>query len=185
MPKFHVEQIALCPQNPTLAIALLEELGLTDWARDHVVAFGEVFGQPAGNEADLAFNYQVTKSHAIPGSHISHIAPDGYVVTKPLELEVLNYTLGENWMDGSHGKAASHLAMHVTPTELDEWFSFFTSRGIGVAQAVNTVSHTNPVIKDSRLYTYVIFDTRAILSIDLKFIVRRDVAAEPSRIIVP
>jgi hypothetical protein len=39
-----------------------------------------------------------------------------------------------------------------------------------------TISHTNPVIAGKRWYTYVIFDTRSILGIDLKFIVRREAA---------
>jgi hypothetical protein len=45
---------------------------------------------------------------------------------------------------------------------------------------VDTYLHTNPVIKDSRRYTYVIFNTRDILGVDLKFIVRRPVEGAPA-----
>jgi hypothetical protein len=35
-------------------------------------------------------------------------------------------------------------------------------------------SHTNPVISGKRWYNYVIFDTKEILGVDLKFIVRKE-----------
>jgi hypothetical protein len=71
--------------------------------------------------------------------------------------------------------SASHIGMHCTEDELLDWTKFFTSRGIQIAQQVNTQSHTNPVIAGKRFYTYTIFHTRPILGIDCKFIVRRDV----------
>jgi hypothetical protein len=157
--QFKIEQIALVPANPEKAIALLSEMGLSDWAKDHVCAAGAVRGIAGGNEADLAFNYQATTEG------------------KPLELEVLNYTTGPNWME-IYEPSASHLGMHCSEEELAEWHKFFTSRGISVAQEVRTQSHTNPVIAGKRFYTYVIFHTRPILGIDTKFIVRRDVPQE-------
>ena len=153
--KFVIEQIALCPPDPEAAIAFLSRIGLTEWARDHVVAAGKVFGKPGRNEANLAFNYDATSP-------------------KPLELEVLHYTTGPNWMDG-YDASASHLAMHVTEPELHRWYAHFAAEGVNVAQTVFTESHTNPVIAGKRTYNYVIFDTREILGIDLKFIVRKDV----------
>lgn len=156
---FKIEQIAIVPPQPALAIQLLSDMGLSEWAQDHVVAQGTVRGQLGTNEADLAFNYQATTEG------------------KPLEFEVLNYTTGPNWME-VYQPSASHLGMHVTEEELAEWHKFFTSRGIGVAQEVRTQSHTNPVIAGKRFYTYVIFHTRPILGIDCKFIVRRDVPQE-------
>ena len=152
--KFIVEQIALCPPHPKVAIELLTAMGLAEWARDHVTAAGFVFGENTESEADLAFNYDATSA-------------------KPLELEVLHYTAGNNWMK-SHGPSVSHLGMHCTADELEEWRSFFFARGIGVAQEVFTKEHTNPVISGKRWYTYAIFDTRPILGVDIKFIVRRD-----------
>ena len=41
-----------------------------------------------------------------------------------------------------------------------------------MAQEVMTESHTNPVIAGKRTYNYVIFDTKEILGVDVKFIVR-------------
>lgn len=164
--KFHVEQIAIVPSDPQKAIALLSEMGLSEWAKDHVKARGVVRGTEGGNAADLAFNYQATRG--LPASEFGD-AP------KPLELEVLNYTSGPNWME-EYAPSASHLGMHCSAEELAQWHDFFTSRGIPVAQQVNTESHTNPVIAGKRFYTYTIYHTRPILGIDVKFIVRRDVA---------
>ena len=161
--QFKIEQIALCPRHPERAIALLSKLGLEDWARDHVVASGQVFGAGGTNEADLAFNYQSDRNIS---NHGEVHAPMG-----ALELEVLNYTNGNNWM-AHRPRRASHLGMHVTADQLAEFRAFFDSEGIAVAQEVFTDSHTNPHIKDSRRYNYVIFDTFEILGIDLKFIVR-------------
>lgn len=155
--KFLIEQVAICPKDPAAAIELLTAIGLGEWARDHVCASGTVFGVNGANEADLAFNYEATSP-------------------KALELEVLHYTTGPNWM-AKHGPSASHLAMHVDAAALDEWAAFFAARGISTAQVVHTKSHTNPVIAGKREYTYAIFDTREILGIDLKFIVRREPGA--------
>jgi hypothetical protein len=158
-PAFRIEQLALCPRDPVAAKALLTRMGAGEWAEDHVVAKGQVFGSPDSNEADLAFDYEMLKSAN--------------------ELEVLHYTGGPNWMEGSTTDAGffrpgsvSHIGMHCTAEELIHWRKFFETEGIREAQAVFTQSHTNPAIKDSRRYNYVIFDTRAILSVDVKFIVR-------------
>lgn len=158
--KFFIEQIALCPPNPAAAINLLKQLGMDNWVHDHVVADGRVFGMSGTNEADLAFNYENTR-------------PEG----KPLELEVLHYTTGPNWMAG-RPPMVSHLGMHCTAEELDEFRRKFADMGIRVAQEVFTRTHTNPfLLEQKRKYQYVIFDTRDILGADLKFIVRRENAA--------
>lgn len=153
MLKFKIEQVALCPPDPEAAIELLTAMGAGDWARDHVIANGEVFEDPGRNEADLAFEYNMLK-----GAN---------------ELEVLHYTDGPNWMD-EYRPRASHLGMHCTEVELECWREFFEERGIPVAQEVKTESHTNPHIAGKRWYNYVIFDTYDILGIDIKFIVRSD-----------
>ena len=158
--KFKIEQIAICPKSPEDAKKLLGEMGAGEWAEDHVVAEGEVFGRPSRNEADLSFNYDL-----IDGN----------------EFEVLNYTKGSNWLsrravnfmkDEALFNYVSHLGMHCTAEELVEWRKFFEERGIAVAQEVVTESHTNPVIAGKRTYNYVIFDTKRILGVDVKFIVR-------------
>ncbi len=154
MLKFRIEQVAICPRDPAAAKELLTAMGAGGWHDDHVVATGSVFGvAPLTNEADLAFEYNLLRGAS--------------------ELEVLNYTEGDDWMK-RHGPSASHIGMHCEEEELDQWKEFFKARSITIAQEVWTKSHTNPVIADSRRYHYCIFDTRDILGIDVKFIVRRD-----------
>jgi hypothetical protein len=153
--KFVIEQIALAPNNPEKAIELLSAMGLSEWARDHVVASGTVFDIAGQNEASLAFNYQATSA-------------------KELELEVLNYTEGNNWMEYTE-PSVSHLGMHCSFEELAQWTAFFKARNIGIAQQVDTLSHTNPIIAGKRSYCYTIFNTRDILGVDVKFIVRKDI----------
>lgn len=150
--KFKIEQVALHPRDPAAAMELLDAMGAGEWARDHVVANGEVFGHEARNEANLNFEYDMLK-----GAN---------------ELEVLNYTTGDHWMAEDH--RVSHLGMHCSAEELKQWRKFFEERGISVAQEVKTESHTNPHIAGKRWYNYVIFDTLDILGVDVKFIVRSD-----------
>lgn len=155
MKKFSVEQIAICPKDPDAAIELLTALGAGEWAKDHVVAVGKVFGFEKSNSANLAFNYEVC--------------------TGGKEFEVLHYTSGLNWMEEpSRINSVSHLGMHCSAEELVEFKDFFRQRGIAIAQEVFTQSHTNPVIAGKRRYNYCIFDTKEILGVDLKFIVRME-----------
>lgn len=151
--KFIIEQIAIVPKDPVAAKKLLAEIGATEWSEDHVVATGKVFGIEGTNEANLSFNYDIFAGK---------------------EFEVLDYTSGPNWMDDlQRGRnAVSHLGMHCSAEELVKWRAFFAERFIMVAQEVLTDSHTNPVIAGKRSYNYVIFDTKEILGVDLKFIVR-------------
>lgn len=157
--KFFIEQIAIAPKDPVAARKLLDDMGAaqSSWAEDHVVAVGSVFGNGAANEANLSFNYGMGN---INGS---------------LEFEILEYTSGAAWVNPKeHGSVVSHFGMHVdSQAELDRWKVFFQQRGIGVAQEVQTQSHVNPVIAGKRWYTYLIFDTREVLGVDLKFILRR------------
>ena len=156
--KFIIEQIAICPKDPEAAIELLTAMGAAEWAQDHVVANGQVFGQDGTNSARLAFNYDLIQGK---------------------EFEVLHYTAGDNWMNYSHRRnSVSHLGMHCSAEELEGWRKFFADRGIQIAQEVLTHSHSNPVIAGKRWYNYCIFDTKEILGVDLKFIVRRDKAPE-------
>lgn len=156
MIKFRIEQLAICPKKPEAAIELLTALGAENWARDHVVASGQVYEQDGINGADLSFNYDM-----IAGK----------------ELEVLHYTDGDNWMaEPSRVNSVSHLGMHCNAEELEEFKAFFAGRGIAIAQEVFTSQHSNPVIAGKRWYNYVIFSTKEILGTDLKFIVRCDSA---------
>lgn len=176
MLKFQIQQIALSIPNAQRAQEFLAKIGLTEWFHDHVVAKGFVFkdhpykgsNHEETNEADLRFNYQA-------GSGADAEA------AKPLELEILDYRKGDNWInenvcnEDAHDNQVSHLGMHVSAEELVQWRDFFAAEGIQVAQEVKTESHTNPAIKDTRRYNYVIFDTRDIIGVDLKFIVRKDI----------
>ena len=154
--KFTIEQIAICPKNPIAAKKLLTEIGAVDWVEDHVVATGLVYDEHGMNEADLSFNYDIFAGK---------------------EFEILNYTSGRNWVDETttNRNVVSHLGMHCTADELLKWRKFFRDRGIQIAQEVFTDSHSNPAIAGTRSYNYVIFDTRKILGVDLKFIVRIEV----------
>jgi hypothetical protein len=155
--KFKIEQLALYPADPAAARELLSAMGAGEWARDHVVAEGEVFGSPGKNGAELSFEYNLLASAR--------------------ELEVLEYTGGPNWMDlrpDADPHRVSHLGMHCSEQELKRWREFFARRRITVAQEVKTRSHTNPAIAGQRWYHYVIFNTHAILGVDVKFIVRHD-----------
>ncbi len=153
MPVFQIEQIALHPRDPEAAINLLVALGMDEWVDDLVTASGRVHGKLATNKANLHFNYQASPDNG------------------KLELEVLNYAEGKNWMQKAPD-SVSHLGMHVTGQQLNEWRKVFEEQGIPIVQEVFTESHTNPAIAGKRRYQYCIFGTRPILGVDLKFIVR-------------
>lgn len=175
MPKFKIEQIALSIPDAKRAQEFLSKIGLSEWFHDHVVATGEVFPNSVGdargydveltNEADLRYNYQAGNG-------------SDQAANKPLELEILDYTKGRNWIEEnvdyghSHEDQVSHLGMHVTEEELVEWRKFFEEEDVLLAQSVITDSHTNPHIAGKRRYKYEIYDTRGIIGVDLKFIVR-------------
>jgi len=156
--KFHIEQIAIMPRDPIAARELLAAMGAVTWAQDHVTATGEVFGEVVDvSEAELSFNYEMNRQ-------------DG----KPIEFEVLHYVKGsEHWLEGA-SPSVSHLGMHASEEDLEKWRKFFGDRGIRVAQELRTRHHTNPVIAGKKWYSYVIFDTRRILGVDIKMIVRRE-----------
>lgn len=155
---FKIEQIAIAPKNSKAAKALLAAIGLSAWVMDTVSARGTVKGNAGEiyNAAELSFNYDAASD-------------DG-----KLEFEVLDYKVGPNWLQG-RAQSVSHLGMHCTEDELAEWRKVFAAHNVAVAQEVFTEAHSNPAIKDSRRYHYVIFDTRPLLGVDLKFIVRRDI----------
>jgi len=157
MPVFNIQQIAICPRDPKAAAELLSAMGAQSWASDTVSAEGKVYGISGANVGELAFNYD--------------LGAEG------LEFEILHYKSGPNWM-ADKPASVSHLGMHCTHEELTAWKEFFAAHGIGIAQEVVTSNHTNPVIAGKRNYRYCIFDTRAILGVDVKFIVRIHSAAE-------
>lgn len=158
----------------------MKDLGLDQWIVDTVSAEGltrpyvkggrelkndvgpseEVSLLACRNEAQLNFNYQVDNG------------------AKPLEFEILDYKRGLNWLGTIRDATVSHFGMHCQESDLLEIEAIMTKHGCKIAQDVRTVSHTNPAIKDTRRYHYVIFNTREILGTDLKFIVRRNIQPE-------
>lgn len=157
--KFKIEQIAICPNNTEHAMELLFDLGAENWTVDKNCAVGNVFGYQADLKAELQFNYDICEGK---------------------EFEVLSYDRvrgsSMDWLLFNNGNAStvSHFGMHVTAEEMKEWRKFFNDRGIQVAQEVVTTEHSNPAIKDSRRYNYIIYNTRSTLGVDLKFIIRKD-----------
>jgi transcriptional regulator of met regulon len=147
---FFIEQVAIATQDPErLKRELGMALGLDRWSTDQVRASGEVWGEKGENVADLNFNYDLG----------------------PFEFELLAYKEGDSWLEGRSG--LSHLGVHVE--DMDQARTHFLSLGYRIAQEVRTQSHTNPYIKDSRRYWYVIFNTREAFGFDIKLIKRLEV----------
>ncbi len=154
--EFKLEQIAFGAENPEKLMAQLTFLGCKTWIHDKVKAAGTVFGLPAENVANLYYNYDL-----------------GF------ELEILKYESGANWHQRRPNTPIflSHIGMHVQDDEagfieIDNAVADMVSKGIGVAQVVKTISHSNPAIKDIRRYEYVVFDSAAKLGFDVKLIRR-------------
>lgn len=153
---FRIEQVAIATRDPGRLKAALKLIGLTEWSTDRVRAQGNVFGEHGINDAELNFNYQL----------------GGF------EFELLTYKNGPNWLDhiqhrkdpGEYYEGLSHLGMHVEDMEVAK--AKLLGAGYSIAQEVVTQSHTNPAIKDSRRYHYVIFYTREAFGFDLKLIKR-------------
>lgn len=145
-----IEQVAIYTNEPRKLIDALSALGYDEWAKDEVLARGEVWGDKAANRASLAFNYQLG----------------------PFEFELLKYEAGTNWLGGQArtGPFLSHLGVHVEDVEPVK--AKMKALGYRIAQEVTTLAHTNPVIAGKRQYRYVIFDTKEALGFYLKIIQR-------------
>lgn len=158
MPKFKIDQLALAinPKREAEALRFLADCGIDNWTSDRVVASGTVFAKSCCNQAELKFNYE-----AFAGN----------------ELELLKYTSGDNWLSrarsGTTESMVSHIGMHCEEADLMDWRKVMIKYEIELAQEVWTDSHTNPRIANCRRYHYVIFNTRDLIGVDMKFIVRR------------
>lgn len=152
--QFKIEQLALAinPEREEEALRFLADCGISNWITDTVFAEGRVFGEQARNIADLRYNYT-----ALDGAK---------------ELELLKYTYGSNWLDTLQMPCVSHIGMHVTHTELQDWMDLMSRHSIPIIQSVCTTQHSNPRIKDCRRYNYIICGTRSLIGVDMKFIVR-------------
>lgn len=156
--KFIIDQITLYPQNPDKAIALLTEMGMSDWARDHICATSTVFCGPGVTEANSS----------ICAANVH-------------ELEVLNYNYGQSWMGNvNKGVTAACLSMNVTEKELDDWMEFFSSRGILCLQAALSHAHSSAAMR-GKVRRELVFDTRRILSIDVRIVAVCDIPSVEGR----
>lgn len=155
MTKFIIDQLALALpsgyENEKRALNFLRRCGMREWVEDTVAATGTVNGVSGSNVANLRFNYE---------------AFDGK------ELELLKYQSGNNWLSGVDKPAVSHIGMHCTEADLREWRKLMAEFEVPLAQEVWTDSHTNPRIRNCRRYHYVIYATRDLIGVDMKFIVR-------------
>lgn len=165
MSKWPIQQLAIYTTGDPeeLAYVIGKVFSLRDpWVHDTVRASGTVFDEPTTVTADLMFHYGIG----------------------PFEFEILHYhhDSPDNWLNASGVTSKSpiglsHLGLHVE--DVGTVIRFLKDRDFKVAQEVTTESHTNPAIRDSRRYKYVIFDTRACLGFDLKFIQRILLDPEP------
>jgi len=144
------DQLAIVVDDYNLARALTR---IGDWVQDTVRTEGWALqrnGQMewVQNEANLMFNYDMW----------------------PMEYEVLHYVEGWNWhmLRDARTPYLSHYGIHI---EGDDEV-VLASRRWRVLQESFTYSHTNPAIKDSRRYRYIIFDSRDDLGAELKLIQR-------------
>lgn len=153
MPQFKIEQLALAlnPKQRDVAMNFLSACGISNWTEDVVAATGTVFARSGANRAHLRFNYE---------------AFDGK------ELELLEYVAGDNWLARLDAPIVSHIGMHCSEEDLKAWRKVMAEFNITLAQEVWTDSHTNPRIRNCRRYHYVIYETRGLIGVDMKFIVR-------------
>jgi hypothetical protein len=161
---YFIEQVALACKNPDKLKHALRVIGLTEWATDEVVTRGRVFGgDVVETPATLNFNYQLGN----------------------FEFELLTYhNEDDNWL-GRHEQEAglSHMGLHVP--DIDAAVALLVEAGYKIAQEVRTISHTNPHIKDSRRYRYMILDTREHFGFDLKLIQRLPLSLGEGRVTMP
>ena len=143
------DQTAIASDNARATVGLFIRLGFDKWTKDIVTARGIVRGKIVQNKAILYFNYELT-----PGK----------------EFEVLQYTEGDNWLNGRIG--LSHMGAHVD--DLESAMEQMSAAGYQIIQDVHTINHTNHYItKESpRRYHYVIYDCYENLGFDIKLIKR-------------
>lgn len=166
--KFYIDQLSLAPNNPAAAKALLSEMDAqtTQWHHDLVRAHGHVHGFDATQLAEHSFHYGFSHDKRDPGHW-------------PLEVEVVQRVEGSDWL-GANTPTVASIGMRCSDEELTAWRLFFERRRIPVAQEFVTATHTNPALaKKGRRYRHVVFNTRAILGVDVKFTVRLNSEGAP------
>lgn len=151
-----LDQIAFYAPDSIAEANIKKMLGIdeAEWTVDHVSGRCRVFGgDERESTARLQFNYDLG-----------------------IEVEILRYLSGPHWhlqrAISKHGPNVffgsipfvSHIGFHVNDEELP-------NLPFQVAQEMVTVEHSNPAIA-GRSYQYVIYDTKDMLGVDLKYIKR-------------
>jgi hypothetical protein len=146
-----IEQIAFHVADVRTTVEAYRELGFDSWVFDTVEASGIIRGRDGSNVAELAFNYDI-----IPGK----------------ELELICYKKGPNWLADHKAFNLSHMGMHCDADQMFKIRKELDGMRAYPIQEVWTTAHTNPAIRTSRRYHYLIFDSRKLLGFDLKLIRR-------------
>lgn len=151
-----MDQIAFYAPDEAAVEDVKRILGLqeADWTEDLVTGRVSVFSEPeTESRARLLFNYDLG-----------------------IEVEILTYLHGPNWhrhrgndWTGPQVRPGakpfvSHIGLHVNDEELP-------TLPFPIAQRMVTTDHSNPAIAN-RSYEYVIYDTKPLLGVDLKYIKR-------------
>lgn len=156
--KFKIDQVAFAVRTDEGERRIKEMFGLTEakWIEDEVVAEGYVgVGNNTSlstNKAKLLFNYDLG-----------------------IELEILRYTEGMNYVDAQHLPECRlcHVGMHLKDGEALDAADRMGVFKAPIIQRVETRHHTNPyLLERGRKYRYTIYDTTPILGTCLKTIER-------------
>lgn len=161
---FKMDQLAFASQGEGLAKDIMARLG-GEWIED-TVEFVTLDGSNTGTYK-LYYNYDfgIEYELLVWKSGLFWLQPVVYPlgsISTPQREGALSH----------HIPVPSHIGTHV-PNAVKAASEWATYLGVKVAQAVETVRHTNEyLLERNRRYRYVILDTRHILGADLKFIER-------------
>jgi len=153
---FKIDHVGIRPKDSKAAQELLVAMGAILWGYDNPNAEGTVYG--------------------IRGSHSSEVCSNYTLAPESVELQILDYLSGPNWLANKQGSIVAYFGMNTDEDSLQGWKVFFKERDIPIVQEVHTTSHTRPLlVKYNRRHHYCIFGTRDILGIDIMFTVRSTV----------
>ena len=148
---FTIDQIALRVTSEA-AQNLLIDMGAKLWHYDLAEAEGTVNGISGENAVDSRFSFDFSP--------------------EKLEVELMRYLEGPNWLADKPGAVVACLGMYCEEVEIEGWKRFFEEHEIKLVQESWTKKHTHLERQGKRRYHYCIFETRELLGVDLKFIVK-------------
>lgn len=175
------DQIAIAVRHATRWMAAIDS-DPGAWSHDTSTSDAIVMGYPVKREItfDLHYNYRQSLAfkelelirfsdlhnfHSISNKSIDPLglyAPHLYALRAEMDLD-------------NRGFFLSHLGIHCSEEEAEEWRALFSRCSIGVAFEDWSKKHTNPVIAGKRFYHNVIFASREALGFNFKACVRRNV----------